>query len=110
MTETKTRRRGYLRQLASRLEQGGDQLMKTWKTQAKRPDRVGDVTYRGLELVHGGLGLAARSLSRLERATQQPHRTAKPEPPVPKAPPKRRAHPVAVHHGKRPERPEPTRS
>jgi hypothetical protein len=108
MTQTKTGRRGYFKQLASRLEEGAGEFMKTWKTQAKRPDRVGDVTYGGLELVHGGFSLAVRSLTRLERATQLPHRAAKPEPPAPvKAPVEQPVHPVAVHRGKRPVRPEP---
>lgn len=108
MTETKTGRKRYLRQLASRFEEGAGEFMKTWKRQAKRPDRVGDVTYGGLELVHGGLGLAVRSLSRLERATQLPHRTATAEPPAPaKAPVKQAVHPVAVPRGKRPVRPQP---
>jgi len=108
MAETKTWRRGYLAQLTTRLEEGADEFLKIWKTQAKRPDRVGDVTYRGLELVHRGLRVAVRSLSRIERATQLPHRTAKPQPaPAPKAPFKGRAHLVPMHHGKRLERPEP---
>src|SRR5215470_7521087 len=77
MAETKTWRRGYLAQLTTRLEEGADEFLKIWKTQAKRPDRVGDATYRGLELVHRGLRVAVRSLSRIERATQLPHRTAK---------------------------------
>ena len=108
MIETKTGRKGYLRQLARRFEEGAGEFMKTWKAQAKRPDRVGDVTYGGLELVHGGLRLTVRSLSRLERATQLPHRAAKPEPPAPaKAAVKQPVDPAAVHRGKRPERPQP---
>lgn len=112
MPETRTGRRDYLGQLRKRLEKGGDEFMKGWKAQARRPDRLGDATYRGLELVHDGLGVAARSLSRLERATQLPHRTARP--PAPNAtlaagPP---ANAVPAPHGRRPERhePEPTAS
>jgi len=83
MAERKTVRRDYVRKLAERLEEGAGRFMKDWKTQARRSDAVGDASYRGLELVHGGLGLAARSLTRLEKATQPPHRPPKPEPQVP---------------------------
>ncbi len=107
MAETKTGRRGYFRQLGRRLEEGADELMKNWKAQARRPDQVGDITYRGLELVHGGLGAAARSLTRLERATQLPHRTVKPVPPAVEAHAGRPAHQAPVRHGRRPERHEP---
>jgi hypothetical protein len=93
-----TERRGYLRQLASQFEEGAGVLMKTWKARAKRSDPVGDAAYRGLELVHGGLKLSVQSLSRLERATQPPHRASAPEPPA-----------LAKEAVKRPARPEPVR-
>ncbi len=110
MAETKTGRRGYFRQLGRRLEEGADELMKNWKAQARRPDQVGDITYRGLELVHDGLGAAARSLTRLERATQLPHRAAKAEPPAVEAHTERPAHSAPVQHGRRPARREPDSS
>jgi hypothetical protein len=44
------------------------------KSRARRRDLVGDAAYRTLELVHGGLGSAARALNRLEEATQPPAR------------------------------------
>ena len=83
MAERKIARRGSVRTLAGQLEEGAGQLLKGWKTQARRPDAVGDASYRGLELVHGGLGFAVRSLTRLEKATQPPHRPPKPEPRIP---------------------------
>jgi len=46
------------------------------KSQAKRQDTVGDVTYRALELAHGGAGAAARALSRFQEAIQPPTRYA----------------------------------
>jgi hypothetical protein len=48
--------------------------MRIVKTRARRRDRVGEATYRALELVHDGLGTAARALNRLEEATQPPAR------------------------------------
>jgi len=80
MAERKTRRRGYVTELAARFEEAGDQVMRAWRTRAKRRDPVGDVSYRGLEAVHGGLKVAIRSLSRLEEATQPPHRAPRHEP------------------------------
>jgi len=91
MAETKTRRRGYFRTLEKRLEEAGGEVMKAWRTQTRRHDRVGDLSYHGLEALHGGVKLAARSLSRLEEATQPPHRTARPEPHPPAHEP---AHPA----------------
>jgi len=104
MPETRTVRRSYLGQLGNRLETGVDEFMKGWKAQAKRPDRLGDVTYRGLELVHDSLGVAVRSLTRLERATQLPHRTAKPAEPAVTAAAAPPSHAGARSHGKRPQR------
>jgi hypothetical protein len=80
MAETKTRRRGYFRTLEKRLEEAGGEVMKAWRAQARRDDRVGDLTYHGLQMLHGGAKFAARSLSRLEEATQPPHRMAPREP------------------------------
>jgi hypothetical protein len=76
MADKKTRRRSYFRMLEKRLEETGDEVMKAWRTQARRHDRVGDLSYHGLEMLHGGVKFAARSLSRLEEATQPPHRPA----------------------------------
>jgi hypothetical protein len=88
MAETKTLHAGYLGTLAKRLEEAGGEVMKAWRRRARRRDRVGDVGYRGLEVVHGGLELTIRSLNRLERATQPPHRAARqePHPPAVEAP------------------------
>ena len=53
--------------------------LKFVKARARRGDRVGQVTYRTLELVSGGLGATAKALSQLGDATQPPTRTpAKP--------------------------------
>jgi hypothetical protein len=100
MAEKKTRRSAHVSTLGKRLEAAADEVMRAWRARARRHDRIGDVSYQGLELVHGGLAFAARSLSRLEEATQPPQRTARPEPnppahPAPDAPaqsaPRRRA-------------------
>jgi hypothetical protein len=91
MAETKTRRRGNFRTLEKRLEDAGGEVMKAWRVQARRHDRVGDLTYHGLEMLHGGVKFAARSLSRLEEATQPPHRTARTEPHRPAEEPAHRA-------------------
>jgi len=96
MAETKTRRRGYFRMLEKRLEEAGGEMMKAWRAQAKRHDRVGDLSYRGLEMLHGGAKFAARSLSRIEEATLPPHRAARHEPHAPAAEPAHRARPAAT--------------
>jgi hypothetical protein len=88
---TKTRRSRCIGMLEKRLEKTGGELMKAWRTQARRHDRVGDLSYHGLETLHGGVQFAARSLSRLEEATQPPHRTARPEPHAPALEPAHRA-------------------
>lgn len=44
------------------------------KERAQRHDRVGDATYRALELVHGGLGSATEALGKLREAAQPPAR------------------------------------
>jgi hypothetical protein len=45
------------------------------KERARRGDRVGQATYRTLELVSTGLGATAKALSQLGDATQPPTRT-----------------------------------
>jgi hypothetical protein len=45
------------------------------KGRARHRDLVGEAAYRSLELVHGGLGSAARSLARIEDASQPPVRS-----------------------------------
>jgi hypothetical protein len=110
MAENKTPRRGYVRTLGSHLEEAAGEVMQAWRAQAKRRDRVGDVSYHGLEVVHGGLEVTVRSLSRLERATQPPHRAARPEPHPPavetaiRRPARHGPAPTAsAHHQPRPE-------
>ncbi|HEY8811000.1 MAG TPA: hypothetical protein VIO86_00755 [Candidatus Dormibacteraeota bacterium] len=44
------------------------------KDRARRKDLIGDVAYRTLELVNGGLDAVLGTLKRLERATQPPTR------------------------------------
>jgi hypothetical protein len=78
MAETKTARKGYLKELTQRFEGGAGDFMNTWKAGAKRADPVGDVGYHSLELVHGGLKFAARSFARMEKATELPARGGKP--------------------------------
>jgi hypothetical protein len=110
MAESKTRRSGYLGTLGSRLEETAGEIMQAWRTQAKRRDRIGDVSYHGLEVVHGGLEVTVRLLSRVERATQPPHRAARPEPHPPAVEPAT-GHPArhapapaaSAHHRPRPE-------
>ena len=76
MAGMNTPRRGYVESLARRLGEGSEDFLKAWKTGAKRPDRIGDVTYGALHLLHGGVEVAVRSLGRLEKATVPPARTA----------------------------------
>ena len=45
------------------------------KARARRHDRVGEATYRALELTSGGLGAAARALRQLGEAMEPPART-----------------------------------
>jgi hypothetical protein len=97
MADTRTVSSGHVRTFSTRVTEGAERLVKAWMTQAKRPDRVGEFSYRGLELVHGGLGVAARSLSRLEKATQLPHRTERPQPPAHVQPPAKRARHTPAH-------------
>ena len=44
------------------------------KQRARRKDLIGDVAYRTLELVNGGLGTMLRTLNRFETATAPPAR------------------------------------
>lgn len=76
MAQRKRRRTAFVERFSARVEKGAGQLLKAWRKQASRPDRVGDVSQRSLELVHGGLRFAVRSLTRLERGTRPPHRMA----------------------------------
>jgi hypothetical protein len=62
-------------QLPTQVKEAGEGAVRALRSQARRPDRVGEVTHRTWELVNVGVGVAARSLSRLERATQPPART-----------------------------------
>src|ERR1700730_6458099 len=62
-------------QLPTQVKEAGEGAIRALRSQARRPDRVGEVTHRTWELVNVGVGVAARSLSRLERATQPPART-----------------------------------
>jgi hypothetical protein len=62
------------RVLPAPIKKAADRGLRTLRGQARRPDRVGEVTHRTWEMVHGGVGVAARSLSRLERVTQPPAR------------------------------------
>jgi hypothetical protein len=63
-----------IRELPTRAREVADGALRALRDQARRPDRVGEVTHRTWELVHVGVGVAARSLSRLERAVQPPAR------------------------------------
>jgi hypothetical protein len=78
MAGTKTAQENYFEVLQERFEKGTEAFFNAWKTGAKRPDRIGDVSYRTLKLVHAGAGAAARSLTHLEKTTQPPARTAVP--------------------------------
>lgn len=44
------------------------------KARARRVDLVGEIAYRGLDLFHGSLKEVARSITRLERASEPPAR------------------------------------
>lgn len=78
MPETKKTGKGPVRELLVQLERPADEAIKTWKAGARRRDAVGELSYRSLELVHRGLGMTARQLARLEKATAPPVRPAKP--------------------------------
>lgn len=100
MADMNTPRRGYVGNLARRLEEGSEDFLKVWKTGAKRPDRIGDVTYGALRLLHGGVGVAVRSLGRLEKATVPPARTVSGRAErAPAEPSRGRAHPAPRHAG-----------
>ena len=57
-----------------RLERAAKSGLRLVKDRARRRDRVGEATYRGLELVSDGFGVAARALRQLGEATQPPPR------------------------------------
>jgi hypothetical protein len=63
-----------VKEVPTRVKEAAEGALRALKDQARRPDRVGEVTHRTWALVHDGVGVAARSLSRLERATQPPAR------------------------------------
>lgn len=62
------------RRLAKETERMAKDGLQRAKARARRQDRVGNATYRALELVHTGLGSAARAFGRLEEAIQPPAR------------------------------------
>jgi hypothetical protein len=101
MTERKTRPARHAVTFGERLRRAGDQVMQALRARARRRDPVGDATYRGMEVVHGGLELTIRSLGRLERATQPPHRVARHEPHEQAAEPAT-GRPAAARHQSRP--------
>lgn len=51
--------------------------LKYVKDRARRDDPVGEATYRALELVSDGLGVASKTLRRLGDATKPPARARK---------------------------------
>jgi hypothetical protein len=57
-----------------RVRRLADDSLRFVKARAGRNDRVGEATYRALELVSGGLDVAAKALDRLGEATQPPVR------------------------------------
>jgi hypothetical protein len=57
--------------IPERFARGGLRMV---KARARRHDPIGNATYRALELVHDGLGSAAKTLGRLEEATAPPAR------------------------------------
>ena len=58
-------------QRAARAASAGLRIVKSG---ARRPDTVGEVTHRALELAHSGLSSAREALGRLERAIEPPAR------------------------------------
>lgn len=83
-TQAATTGRRLRRQAANAVQQGAKTLEKTMtsglrqvRTRARRHDLVGEAAFRALSLVHDGAGAAAKSLVRLEEATQPPARTAR---------------------------------
>jgi hypothetical protein len=77
------------RRLARETERVAKDGLQRAKARARRQDRVGNATYRALELVHSGLGTAARTFGRLEEAVQPPARGGRRS--APKAVPPREA-------------------
>jgi len=66
-----------IKEFPTQAKRAGEGAVRVLRSQARRPDRMGEVTHRTWELVHDGVGVAARSLTRLERATQPPARAMK---------------------------------
>jgi hypothetical protein len=73
-----------IKELPTQVKGAAEGAVKALRDQARRPDRVGEVTHRTWELVHGGVGVAARSLTRLEQVIQPPARVMR-RPPARKA-------------------------
>jgi hypothetical protein len=63
-----------IKELPTHAKVAGEAAVRALRDQARRPDRVGEVTHRTWVLFHDGLGVAARSLGRLEQATKPPAR------------------------------------
>ena len=63
-----------IKELPTHAKGAGEAAVRVLRDQARRPDRVGELTHRTWELVHEWVGVAARSLTRLERVTQPPAR------------------------------------
>ena len=66
-----------IKELPTQVKQAAEGAVRALRGQARRPDRVGEVTHRTWELVHDGVDVAARSLTRLEKAIQPPARAMK---------------------------------
>ncbi len=64
------------RDASGRAWQTLDRGVRTAWARTQERDLLGEAAFRTLTLVHGGLGLAVRSLSRLEQATAPPARGA----------------------------------
>ena len=77
MIEAMSKRLDDIKELPTQVKRAPEEALRVLRSQARRPDRVGEVTHRTWELVHDGVGIAARSLTRLERVTQPPARAIK---------------------------------
>jgi hypothetical protein len=76
------------RRIARETERVAKDGLQRAKARARRQDRVGNATYRALELAHTGLGSAARALGRLEEAIQPPARGGARRAPTKAVPPR----------------------
>jgi hypothetical protein len=63
--------------IAERVTKRGLRLV---KARAKRDDRIGEATYRALDLASDGLGIAAKALRELGDAIEPPARTPRTRP------------------------------